>query len=220
MRLIILGSPGVGKGTQAKALAEHLKLLHICSGDLLRQAVKEGTDLGKNAKGFMDKGELVPDNLVIQLIMQRISQPDAKNGFILDGYPRNIHQATELDKQLGVNQLQIDAVIALQASQEVIISRLTGRRLCSKCQANFHIKNMPPKEEGICDYCGGRLYQRVDDNQETIKNRLKVYQHTADALIDYYKHKNKLVQITANEEADVVLKKMIEGLDGYLKDSS
>jgi adenylate kinase len=218
MRLILLGSPGVGKGTQAKALAKHLDLLHICSGDLLREAVNKGSELGQEAKKFMDRGELVPDNLVIQLIMERIRQGDSKNGFILDGYPRNLNQAVELDKMMLSNQQEIDVVMCLEASQEVIIKRLTGRRLCSKCQATFHIENMPPKQEGICDYCGSRLYRRADDNEETIKNRLKVYQQTANSLIDYYK--DKLLRIAADEQADVVLKRMLEGLDGYLKDSS
>ncbi len=213
MRLILLGPPGVGKGTQAKALAKQLNILHICSGDLLRQAVNEGSELGKKAKNFMDRGELVPDELMSQVILQRISQADAKNGFILDGYPRNIHQAAELDEILRSNQQEIDAVIYLEASEDVIIQRLTGRRICSGCQANFHIKNMPPKKEGICDYCGGNLYQRTDDNEETIKNRLKVWGQSASSLIDYYRNKNRLQRIVANEEADVVLKKMLKGLE-------
>ena len=218
MRIILLGSPGVGKGTQAKALASQLNLLHICSGDLLRQAVSEGSELGKQAKGFMDRGELVPDNLVFQLIVQRMSQSDAKNGFILDGYPRNLNQAIELDQTLHRMGQDVDAVISLEADHEVIIKRLTGRRLCSVCQANFHVENMPPKKEGICDYCGGKLYRRTDDQAETIENRLKVYQQSSLPLIDYYK--GKILPVVANEEAGVVLKKMIEALDGYLKDSS
>lgn len=217
MRLILLGPPGVGKGTQAKALSKQLNILHVCSGDLLRQAVSQGSGLGKKAKNFMDEGELVPDNLVSQLILERINQPDAKNGFILDGYPRNVNQAITLDKILLDNQQVIDAVIYLEASQEVIIQRLTGRKLCSNCQANFHIKNIPPKREGVCDYCGGELYRRVDDNEETIKNRLKVYQQTILSLIDYYRNKNKLQQIVADEEADVVLKKILKRLNGYPK---
>ena len=213
MRLILLGPPGVGKGTQAKALGEQLNILHVCSGDLLRQAVSEGSELGKKAKNFMDRGELVPDHLVSQLIRERINQPDARNGFILDGYPRNIQQAMELDRMLLRNQQAIDAVIYLKASQDVIIQRLTGRRLCSNCQANFHIKNMPAKKPEICDYCGSKLYQREDDNQETIKNRLRVYQETTISLIDYYRNKNKLEQIVADQEADVVLKKILKQLN-------
>lgn len=220
MRLILLGPPGVGKGTQAKDLSKKLNILHICSGDLLRQAVSDGSELGKKAKNFMDKGELVPDSLVNQLIQKRIIQTDEKNGFILDGYPRNIQQAIELDKVLVNNQQEIDLVIYLEANEKVIIQRLAGRRLCSSCQANFHLQNMPPKKEGICDYCGGKLYQRVDDNEETIKNRLKVYQQTALSLIDYYRNKNKLQHFLANEEAGIVLKEILERLNGCLKDSS
>ena len=217
MRIILLGPPGVGKGTQAKDLSKKLNILHICSGDLLRQAVNDGSELGKKAKNFMDKGELVPDNLVSQLVVKRISQSDAKKGFILDGYPRNIQQAIELDKTMLNNQQEINAVFYLDASQAVIIQRLTGRRLCSNCQANFHIKNMPPQKEGICDHCGGKLYQRVDDNEETIKNRLKVYQQATFSLIDYYRNKNILHQISANEEAEIVLKKILERLNGSFK---
>ncbi len=220
MRIILIGQPGAGKGTQAKALANKLNILHICSGDLLRQAVSKGSELGKKAKDFMDKGELVPDNLVNQLIRERINQSDAKGGFILDGYPRNGRQTVELDKMLLGSRQEIDAVIYLEASPEVIIQRLTGRRLCSKCQANFHIKNMPPKKEGICDYCGGKLYRRADDNEETIKNRLNVYRQATLSLLDYYRNKNKLQKIIADEEAGVVLKKILKVLDGYSKNSS
>jgi adenylate kinase len=208
LRIILLGPPGVGKGTQAKCLAKQLNILHVCSGALLRQAVRKGSDLGKRAKDFMNKGELVPDDLVSELVLERINQPEAKEGFILDGYPRNIHQASELDKMLLNNRQEIDAVIYLDASQEVIIQRLEGRRMCSNCQASFHLKNMPPKREGICDYCGGKLYQRPDDNQETIKNRLKVYQEETISLVDYYRNKHKLQRIVADEEADVVLKRI------------
>jgi adenylate kinase len=220
MRIILLGPPGVGKGTQAVALGKELNILHICSGDLLRQAVAEGSELGRQAKDFMYRGELVPDNLVSQLIQQRLSQQDAKKGFVLDGYPRNINQAIALDRMLIGNNQSIDMVFCLDASQEVIIQRLSGRRLCSNCQANFHVKNMPPKKEDICDYCGGKLYRRQDDNEETIKNRLKVYQQETLSLIEYYKNKNILQHIIADEEADIVLKDMLKRLNDYFKISS
>jgi len=219
LRIILLGPPGSGKGTQAKSLAKQLNVLHICSGDLLRQAVARGTELGKEAKEFMDKGELVPDNLVTKLILKRINQSDVKDGFVLDGYPRNIHQAIDLDKSLLNNQQQIDQVFYLEASQDVIIQRLAGRRLCFKCQANFHVKNMPPKKKGICDYCGGKLYQRADDKEETIKIRLKVYQKITSPLIDYYRNKNQLQYIDANGQADIVLNKILDILNGKLKNS-
>ncbi len=214
MRLILLGAPGVGKGTQAKSLVEKLHIIHVSCGDLLREAVKNGTDLGQKAKDFMNKGELVPDELVSQLIMERISQPDAKNGFILDGYPRNIHQATELDRKLSSNNQEIDVVIYLEADEAIVIQRLSGRRMCSDCSGNYHITNMPPKKEGICDHCGSKLYQRADDNEETIKKRLKVYREETFSLIDYFRGKNKLKHFLANEEAEVVLKKILDVLNG------
>lgn len=217
MRLILLGSPGAGKGTQAKALARKLGVAHICSGDLLRQAVKEESPLGKVAKRYMVKGDLVPDELVSQLIFSRINQSDAAKGFVLDGYPRNVQQAIELDNALAQSRQGIDAVVNLEASGHVIIQRLSGRRICSKCQANFHIKNMPPKVEGICDYCGGKLYQRPDDNEETIRNRLKIYRDETRALIDFYKRKSKLLHVLADGEAGAVLREILEELNGYLK---
>lgn len=217
MRLILLGSPGVGKGTQAKALAKSLNLVHICSGNLLRQALNEKLPLGQEAKGFMEKGELVPDGLVNRLVLERIRQEDAKSGFILDGYPRNLEQAIALDKALQDEARLIDQVINLQASTEIIIQRLTGRRICSNCQANFHIKNMPSKIEGICDYCQGKLLQRSDDNENTITNRLKVYLEDSAPLIEFYAHQNKLLHFDANLEANTVFKKILVELNGYLK---
>lgn len=217
MKLILLGPPGIGKGTQAKIMEKQLNISHICCGDLLRQAAKQDFGLGKEIKQFMDKGDLVPDSIVSQLILERINQPDTKTGFILDGYPRNAHQATELDNALSNRHQRIDAVFYLDASQDVIIQRLSGRRMCPGCQANFHIKNMPPKKQGICDYCGGRLYQRPDDNAETIKNRLSVYQQATHPLIEYYSNKKILRRIAANDEADVVLKKITEDLNDYIK---
>ena len=219
MRLILFGPPGVGKGTQALIMAKQLNILHICSGDLLRRAVKEGSELGKRAKVYMDKGELVPDNLVSQITLERINQPDVAGGFILDGYPRNINQANELEAMLESKNQKIDSVIYLDASLDIIIKRLTGRRICSQCQANFHIANMPPKKEGICDYCGSKLYQRKDDNVATIKNRLKVYRESSLSLIDYYKKKNILMHVNADEEAEIVLKKILQELNGRLKKS-
>ena len=212
MRLILFGPPGVGKGTQATVLAKELGILHICSGDLLREAVKQGTELGKQAQDFMKRGELVPDTLVSQLVFNRINQPDVKTGFILDGFPRNTEQAKQLDRVLKEKEKEIDAVLYLTARKDIIVQRLSGRRLCSNCQANFHIKNMPPKKEGVCDYCGGKLYQRPDDNPGTIENRLKVYENSTVSLIDYYKKQNKLMNIAADEEAEIVLKRILEEL--------
>lgn len=208
--MVLLGPPGAGKGTQAKALAKRLGVPHISTGDLLRQNVKEGTELGRQAKGYMDCGALVPDELVAKMLVRRFAQPDVRKGFILDGYPRNLSQARELDVILKNAGTEIGLVTSLDTSEAVIIQRLTGRRVCSNCGANFHIKNMPPKKEGICDICGGKLYQRTDDNEETIKKRLQVYNEQTTPLVEYYQAKKKLRRIDSDGEAELVLNKIIE----------
>jgi adenylate kinase len=210
-----LGPPGAGKGTQAKSLAEKLALTHISTGDILRLNVKNQTALGLNAKDFMDRGLLVPDELVAKMLMQRLAEPDVKNGFILDGYPRNINQAQTLDKMLREMNTDLDSVIYLDTSDAVIIQRLTGRLVCSACGANFHIKNMPPKVSGICDNCGGKLFQRTDDKEETVRKRIEIYKNEVSALIQYYKQKQKLYELSADEEAEVVLNKIIQLVKVY-----
>jgi len=210
MRIILLGPPGAGKGTQSKTLAQRLKLTHISTGDILRQNVTSGTQLGKQAKKYMNKGALVPDDLVTQMLIDRISQPDVKQGFILDGYPRNINQANVLDDMLDKLDMKIDFVFYLDTSVEVIIQRLTGRRVCKKCGANFHIKNMPPKVDGICDNCGGELYQRSDDNEQTIKARLEIYENESSSLIKHYQSKGRLFKLSADGGADKVLEEIID----------
>jgi len=215
MRIILLGPPGAGKGTQAKLLAQRLNLVHISTGDLLRQNVSNGTELGRKAKDFMDKGALAPDELVTQMLIQRIAQPDVKDGFILDGYPRNINQAETLDSLLSERNMAIDFVAYLDTSEPVIIQRLSGRLVCILCNANFHIKNMPPKKDMICDNCGGKLYQRVDDKEETIKKRLQVYLKETSGLIRYYEAKHKLHHISADEELEIVLNKIIQLAKNY-----
>lgn len=209
MNIILLGPPGAGKGTQSVRLAQELSLPHIATGDLLRKNVKEGTELGKEAKGFMDKGLLVPDELVARMLKQRMSNVDVRNGFILDGYPRNLKQAETLDTLLKELNMTIDLVIDLDSSESVIIQRLTGRLVCSGCGANFHIKNMPPKKEGVCDRCQGKLYQRTDDNEETVRKRLEVYRKETSSLIKYYESKRKLHRLSADGEAGAVLEKII-----------
>jgi adenylate kinase len=205
--IILLGPPGAGKGTQAKVLVEKLKIPHISTGDLLRQNVKNNTPFGIQAKGYMEKGELVPDTLVNDMLLARIKADDTKKGFILDGYPRNIAQAQiledKLDKRDGVY------VVYLQTSEPVVIQRLSGRRVCTKCGANFHLKNMPPKKEGLCDICGGALYQRPDDREETIKRRLDVYLKETAAVVDYYDKKETLYRISADDDPDIVVDKII-----------
>jgi len=210
MRIILLGPPGAGKGTQSKQLAIKLGLLHISTGDLLRQNVAGGTSLGAQAKEYMEKGGLVPDELVTKMLIQRIDKPDTKQGFILDGYPRTINQAQTLDDVLKQRNIQIDLVIYLDTSEPVIIQRLSGRLVCKSCGMNYHRTNMPPKKDMVCDKCGGALYQRVDDNEETIKNRIAVYNKEVSFLIAYYQAKDKLVKVSADGEAGVVLDKIIE----------
>jgi len=209
MRIILLGPPGAGKGTQAKTLAQELKLPHISTGDLLRQNVSQGTALGKQAKDFMNRGALVPDELVTEMLNARISQPDAEKGFILDGYPRNINQAKALDDMLKIKKCAIDLVIYLDTSERVIIQRLSGRLVCSVCGANFHTTNMPPKANMSCDNCQGKLYQRSDDNPQTIKKRLQVYLEESSPLIQYYNDKQKLHSLSADADKNIVLNKII-----------
>ncbi|MCM8770943.1 MAG: adenylate kinase [Candidatus Omnitrophica bacterium] len=207
MRIILLGPPGAGKGTQAKNLSEILKIVHISTGDILREEVKNNTALGQQAKKYIDAGGLVPDDLVIQMLKTWLGR---KDGFILDGFPRNLNQAQALDKLLDEAGNKIDAVFYLDASEAVIIGRLSGRRICSQCQAIYHIQNMPPKIEGICDKCQGRLYQRSDDQEETIKRRLEVYLKETATLIDYYKRQGKLYYINADRQAEGVIEDILK----------
>ncbi|MCM8795089.1 MAG: adenylate kinase [Candidatus Omnitrophica bacterium] len=215
MRIILLGPPGAGKGTQAKQIASRLNLVHISTGDLLRENVALKTKLGIKAKSFMEKGVLVPDNLVSKMLEARLNHADIKRGFILDGYPRNLNQAKSLDEMLKEKGMDIDLVLYLEASPQVIIQRLSGRLVCKSCGAIFHIKNMPPKVEGICDYCGSKLYQRPDDKEETISARLEVYKRQSAPLITYYQEKEKLVRIISDEDKDTVLERMIQVIEQY-----
>jgi len=209
MNIVLLGPPGAGKGTQAIQLAKELNLPHISTGDLLRQNVAGNTPLGKQAKDFMDKGALVPDELVSQMLSQRLGQADTKKGFILDGYPRNLNQAIALDKVLKEKNIGIDFVFYLETSEAIVVQRLSGRLVCKSCGANFHITNMPPKVKGACDNCGGSLYQRSDDKEETIKKRLEVYKKEVLILIKYYKDKQKLEALSSDGEAKIVLDKIL-----------
>ncbi len=209
MYLVLLGPPGAGKGTQAKRLAEKLGLPHISTGDILRQNVKDGTLLGKQAKGIMDKGLLVPDEMVAAMLDERFNNPDIKKGFILDGYPRTLSQAKTLDEILAGKELVVDLVVYLNTSDEIIIKRLTGRLVCSKCGANFHVVNMPPKVAGLCDNCQGSLYQRSDDNEITVRKRLEVYKNEVASLIKYYNQQNKLHSLNADLDAQEVLEQII-----------
>lgn len=210
MRVILMGPPGAGKGTQAKALAVKLGLAHISTGDILRQNVADSTGLGAQAKEYMNQGLLVPDQLVTRMVKDRLSQPDAAKGFILDGYPRNLKQAESLETMLSQLGMSIDFVIDLDADERVVIERLSGRLACKGCNANYHIKNMPPKKLMLCDNCGGALYQRQDDKEETIKKRLEVYRQESLPLIEHFRKLNKLQRINAGDEPEIVLNKIID----------
>ena len=212
MRIILLGAPGSGKGTQAKRLAERLRIPHVSTGDLLRENVKRETALGQEAKDYMEGGLLVPDELMAKMLKERFSETDMRDGFILDGYPRNENQAKTLDEILKANHMEIDMVFYLDASDPVILQRLTGRLVCRECGANFHTTNMPPKTQGLCDHCGGPLYQRTDDKEETVKMRLEVYRKEVARLFQYYESDRKLKRLSADEEAEVVLDKMAQML--------
>lgn len=192
MKIIMLGAPGAGKGTQAKMIAEKYGVPHISTGDIFRANIKNGTELGKEAKGYMDKGLLVPDELTVRLLLDRVAQDDCKNGYVLDGFPRTIPQAEVLDKELTKLGDSVDYAVNVDVPDENIIRRMSGRRACLNCGATYHIVNIPPKKEGICDTCGSALVLRDDDQPETVKNRLSVYHEQTQPLIDYYEAKGVL----------------------------
>ena len=196
MNMIFLGAPGAGKGTQAEVVCKELNIPAISTGNMLREAVKNSTEAGLKAKSFMDAGELVPDDVVIGIIKDRIAQPDAQNGFILDGFPRTVEQAEALDK-MGVN---IDKVVEIAVSDEAITARMSGRRVCEGCGNSYHIEYKPTKVEGICDACGAKVVQRIDDKPETVQARLKTYHEKTAPLKDYYAKRGKLVTVEGQNE--------------------
>ncbi len=212
MYIILLGAPGAGKGTQAALLSQKLQLAHIASGDLFRQALAKGTELGLQAKGYMEKGKLVPDEITIKMVLERIGLPDCIKGIILDGFPRNVEQAKALDQALKQQQKAIDETVYIKVSEEELLKRLTGRWICRKCQAPYHEISSPPKEQGICDKCGGELYQRADDNTETIKKRLEVFFAETAPLIDYYKIEGKLLEIQGEGSMDEICQRIVIAL--------
>jgi len=214
MRLVLLGAPGAGKGTQAKMLIEKYRIPQISTGDILRKAVADGTPLGKEAKVIMDKGELVPDKIVLGLVDERVKQDDCKKGFILDGFPRNTVQAEALDKLLNDIKMPLDSALSVDVPKEDLMKRLTGRRTCKSCQQMYNIYFTPPKKEGACDKCGGELFQRGDDKEETIKKRLDVYDAQTAPLIDYYKKKGILKSVVGTGSIDEIFKKVCNILEG------
>ncbi len=205
--MILLGPPGVGKGTLADNLAKKYSIPKISTGDMLREAVKQGTELGKKAKEIMDKGALVENYLVLEIIQERLKKEDCKNGFILDGFPRTIVQAKALD-----NMTKTDVVINLLAGDEIIVERVSSRRVCAKCQAGFNILTLKPKQEDICDKCSGKLIQRDDDKPETVKKRLDVYRNETKPLIDYYEEKEIVKNINAEQSIEEVFKDTVDAL--------
>jgi adenylate kinase len=208
MNIILLGPPGAGKGTQAKRMIERYGIPQISTGDMLRAALKEGTPLGLEAKKYMDKGELVPDEVVVGLVKERIQQDDCVKGFMLDGFPRNVPQAETLDKMLGDLGKKIDHVACIEVPNDELVARLTGRRTCRNCGAGFHVMFDPPKKEGVCDKCEGELYQRDDDNEATVKSRLKVYEDQTAPLIDYYDKQGRLRSIDGVGNIDEIFEKV------------
>jgi adenylate kinase len=214
MRLVLLGAPGAGKGTQAKKLIDKYSIPQISTGDILRQAVAEGTPLGKEAKSYMDKGELVPDKVVLGLVEERLKQDDCKKGYILDGFPRNTAQAEALDVILGDIGMPLTAAISVDVPKEDLMKRLTGRRTCRKCGQMFNVYFSPPKKEGACDKCGGELYQRDDDKEETIRRRLDVYEAQTAPLIDYYGKKGILHAVQGTGSIDDIFGRMCAVLGG------
>jgi adenylate kinase len=195
MYVILLGAPGAGKGTQADFLVEKLQLPHVASGDLFRAALNNKTELGLKAKAYMEKGSLVPDEITISMVLERLEAPDCKTGALLDGFPRNIEQAKALDKALAKQKKAIDKVVYIKVADEELIKRISGRWLCRACQTPYHLVDSPPKVKGKCDKCGGELYQRSDDNAATVKNRLQVFSAETSPIIDYYKKSGKLVEV-------------------------
>jgi adenylate kinase len=199
--LIFLGPPGVGKGTMAEKLTQNFPLRHISTGDILRAEMKGGSELGAQAKNYMGKGQLVPDELVAAIVATRLAEPESRdNGFILDGFPRTINQAKLLESALDKNKMKLDAVVLFEAVREILLKRLTARRICRECGAVFNLLFSPPEKDGICDKCGGKLYQRPDDSLDTAKNRLEVYAEQTAPLIDYYDERGLLLRVSGASE--------------------
>lgn len=214
MKLILLGPPGAGKGTQAANIVKEFAIPHISTGDIFRKNIKEGTELGVKAKTFIDSGKLVPDSLVCEIVEDRLSEEDCKEGFLLDGFPRTVFQAESLDKFLNENGKSLNKVVNIKVDPDLLVERAVGRRICKSCGATYHIKYNPSKVEGVCDLCEGELYQRSDDVAETVENRIKVYIDETSPLIDYYTKKEILIDIDGQQDIDKVYKDISVALKG------
>lgn len=204
VNLVLMGLPGAGKGTQAEKIVDKYAIPHISTGDMFRAAMKEGTELGLQAKSFMDKGELVPDEVTIGIVRERLSKDDCQKGFLLDGFPRTVPQAEALEAILQDLNKKIDYCINISVDKDILMGRLTGRRICKNCGATYHLEFNPPKEAGVCDRCGGELYQRADDNEETVQNRLEVNIKQTQPLLDYYAEKGYLKTIDGQQDINKV----------------
>lgn len=213
MKIIMLGAPGAGKGTQAKMIAEKFGIPHVSTGDIFRANIKEGTELGREAKKYMDQGLLVPDELTVKILLDRVAKEDCAGGYVLDGFPRTIPQAEVLDAALDKLNEKIDYAVNVDVPDENIVKRMSGRRACLKCGATFHVEHIPPKQEGICDSCGGELVLRDDDKQETVQNRLKVYHDQTQPLIDYYTKKGVLKSV----DGTVEMQKVFQSISDIIK---
>jgi adenylate kinase len=214
MRLILLGAPGAGKGTQAKKLIEKYSIPQISTGDILRKAVADGMPLGKDAKAIMDRGQLVPDNIVLGLVHARLKQEDCRKGYILDGFPRNAAQAASLDKMLSALGAPLTVAVSIDVDNNDLMRRMAGRKTCKVCGQLYNVYFLPPKKEGVCDKCGGALFQRDDDKEDTIKKRLHVYEAQTAPLIDYYKNKGILKSIEGTGSIEDIFKKVCAALEG------
>jgi len=212
--IVLLGAPGAGKGTQAAYVARKLNLVHIATGDLFRQAIEQGTELGMQAKSYMEKGILGPGEITIRMVLERMSAPDCEAGVVFDGFPRNMEQARALDKALAKQNRVVDRVIYIKVSEEKLLKRLSGRWICRDCQTPYHAVDSPPKVQGRCDKCGGELYQRPDDTVETVKKRLQVYSAETAPLIDYYNRANRLTEVDGEGGIDEVGGRIIAVLRG------
>lgn len=210
MKIVMLGAPGAGKGTQAKKIADRYQIPHISTGDIFRSNIKNGTELGKKAKAFMDAGNLVPDSLTLELVIDRLTQDDCKNGYVFDGFPRTIPQAEALDGALAAKGDKVDFAIDIEVPDENIVTRMGGRRACLKCGATYHVVFNAPQKEGICDRCGGELTLREDDKPETVLKRLGVYHQQTQPLIDFYQEKGCLAQIDGTKEVDEVFRDILD----------
>lgn len=211
-RIVLIGPPGAGKGTHAKALQERWLVPHIATGDMLRENVRIGSPLGQKARAYMEAGELVPDELIVSMMRARLEEPDAAEGFILDGFPRNIHQAEELDRALAEQQTRLDLVADIEVDQDELVRRLSGRRVCPNCAAIYNVDSSPPRVTGLCDQCGTELVQRPDDEPEAVRTRLKVYVEQTQPLLDYYRKRGLLVRLNGAKGSQRVAEELESAL--------